>query len=876
MSHIILRNANLLVSFALIILHARVCVNEFQALINSIIFEMSTPNNPPAGPITRKFSHDDLDMMLATSIPNNLPAIRGQIVGREKEIVAIKQFLGRDDVRLVTLTGFGGIGKTTLAIHAAHAMLKSFPGGVFFIDLGVVTDPELILPAIAKTLNIQEESQQPLAATLKDFLSNRAILFVLDNFEQLVDSALVVAEFLESNPYTRLLVTSRERLRLRSEQVIPIRPLPVEDATTLFIQRAQSLDPAFQMNQNNTAIISELCTHLDGLPLAIELAAMRTKMFAPQALLARFKSAPEPASAALDLLASGARDLPLRQQTLRNTIAWSYNLLSPGEQKALRAAALFTSGFEIEMIGRLAGISEVEALETVSSLMDKHLVQAVPGESPRFSLLDTIREFGREKIQQHNEQQGLAGVYIRLYSDLARQLAFEIENGDAPQAMSKLNVEHSNLLTALEFALESYDEQEFAAGIYLMAGLEQYWFQHGYFSEAEKYINRAVHLLAGKPMQTDAHVSATLYGLKGTLQWARNDFEGAAAYHRQAISFCEQCGDDVRLARAMNNLAVNLDELSDYENASQYYEKGLALSQKIGDTWNQLRMLNNMGIRAHQLLKDNLRADSYWQAALKLTHQQNRPFEAMSIQVNLACMWYTRQEFRRAKALLDGIIKTAGEKNFPQIRAVGCGLRGLIYLEQKDIESAASMLVDALEVSHSIGKLLLAYELFEYVALLSMAQLRYEQSAKLLAGADTHTAKEPICRVLPLPTGFDKAAATLQTALSQAGFGHAWEQGKNLSYEDLYLCALQACRIPDRKPAHNEGLSLLTGRELDTLRLLAQGKTNQEISQELFVTLKTVEKHVANILHKLGAKNRTEATAWAIRQNLLESETRSQ
>jgi predicted ATPase/DNA-binding CsgD family transcriptional regulator len=835
---------------------------------------MNTPENPSTGPITRKFSRGELQIMLAESIPNNLPAIHGQIVGREKEMESIEQFLGRDDIRLVTLTGFGGIGKTTLAIHAAHAMIKSFPGGVFFIDLGAVIDPELILPVIAKTLNIQEESQRPLSSTLKDFLSNRTILFVLDNFEQLVNGAPVITGLIDSNPCIHLLITSREGLRLRGEQVVPIHPLPVEDATALFIQRAQSLNPDFQTNEGDVAVIAELCARLDGLPLAIELAAMRTKMFAPQTLLARFKPDPEPAPATLDLLASGARDLPARQQTLRNTIAWSYNLLAPVEQKTLRAASLFASGFDLDMLGQLAEIpQQVEILQTVSSLIDKHLIQAAPGKESRFTLLNTIREFGREKIRQQNEWQQLTDAYIQLYKDLAGRLAIEIEDGDSARAINRLDSEHNNLLTALDLALDPDDGKRFAAGIHLMAGLEQYWFQHGYLIESEKYINRALQL-AGNQILNDAHLCAILYGLKGTLQWARNDFEGAAKYHQQTITLCEQCGDDIRLARAMNNLAVNLDELSDYENASRYYETGLALSQKIGDNWNHLRMLSNMGIRAHHLLKDTLRAEGYWQAALALIPPQSKSFETLSIQFNLACMGYARQELEHTAALLDDIIEAASEKSFPRIRAYSCGLLALVYLEQKRIQPAASRLVEALEASYTIGELALTYELFECIALLSMSQMQYKQAAKLFAGAEAHTAKEPIRRVLPLWNGFDKTVKTLASALGRAAFERAWEEGKNLAYEDLYLLALRVGKPPEIKPTQNEFLTLLTERELDTLRLLARGKTNQEISQDLFVTLKTVEKHVANILHKLGVRNRTEATTWAIQHNLLGTELR--
>jgi predicted ATPase len=307
---------------------------------------------------------------LASSVPRNLPALRWEMIGRRTEIQQIQQFLSQEVPRLLTLTGFGGAGKTTLALHVAHSLLERFPGGVFFVDISTINDPALILSAIAQAINLPEEPRRALKDTLRDFLSNRLVLVVLDNFEQVIDGAPTLAALLDENPHLRLLVTSREALRLRGEQVLPILPMPSEDAVQMFLQRARALNPAFQLTEANAESISELCAKLDGLPLAIELAATRTKMFSPQALLARLQSDLETSSPLLATLTTGARDLPLRQQTLRNAIAWSYNPLSAGEKKTLWAAALFRPTFGIETLAQVTGQPEDETIRALESLLD--------------------------------------------------------------------------------------------------------------------------------------------------------------------------------------------------------------------------------------------------------------------------------------------------------------------------------------------------------------------------------------------------------------------------------------------------------------------------------------------------------------------------
>lgn len=827
---------------------------------------MASSRNSPLEPITGNFSRNEMNV-LTSSIPVKLPALRGQCVGREKELQHLQQLLKSEDVSLVTLTGFGGAGKTTLALQVAYSMFETFTGGLFFIDLSVITEPALIFSTIAKTLHVQEEPQRDIKDTLKDFLANRSILFVLDNFEQLISGASVIAEFLDMNPNIKVIITSRESLRLRAEQVLPISPLPREEAVQLFVKRAQSLNPDFQLTEENASVISELCGKLDGLPLAIELAAMRTKMFSPQTLLTRLQSDLGTGSPLLATLTLGARDLPQRQQTLRNTIAWSYGLLNDSEKKVLLAAALFRSGVGMMPIATVAGVPENEALESLASLVDKHLIQSIQSDNPHFMMLESIREFAREQAQQTNQWDALFRMFIIYYRDLIQRAAFEIENGNSLSAMREIDLEHDNLLVALDEALASQDMDIFLMGIHLMGGMDQYWFQRCYFSEAEKYINLALKL-EYTHTQKDVQILAIVYELKGTLQWMRSDFAGAVDSHKICLSLFEKAGNKIRSGRSMVNLGVNLDSIGDFAQAGIYYEKGLALAQQEGDLWSELRVKNNMGSHYHHSLKDPDRALACWQSALAIAESLHGYFESATIRFNMACLFYSAGDFERTTPILTDAIQIARDHQFPQMLAATCGLQAMVAVERKDFSAASILFLEAFEISHTTGFPDLLYELIEGIASLCLVQKWYEKLSILLAAIEGHTSLVEVQRLLPVCIGLKNAVDITRRAMGNESFERAWQTGKRMRYEELYIFAQNLFLVDDGRQPQGQALSMLTIRELETLRLLARGKSNEEISHELVVVQKTVEKHVANILRKLGVKNRTEAAAWAIENGL--------
>src|SRR5688572_13755648 len=455
------------------------------------VFQLLAPELPSEFPPLRTLE----------SYRNNLPLQPTPLVGREKEVSEVCDLVRGEETRLLTLTGPGGIGKTRLALQAAADLLEDFPDGTYLMLLATLTEAELFLPAVAETLGVRETGEQPLDESLKDYLHERRLLLVLDNFEQVLEAAPTVTELLAVAPGLKVLATSRAPLGLYGEHVYPVPPLTLPDlkrppplerltqyeAVGLFLERARALKPDFEVTNESAPAVAEICVRLDGLPLAIELAAARIKMLPPKAILQRLTSR-------LKLLTGGARDLPERQRTLRATIEWSHALLDEGEQLLFGRLAVFAGGRALEAIEAICdaeGDLPVDAFEGVSSLVDKSLLgqEEGPNGEPRFVMLETIHEFAREKLQGSGEAEQIKRVHAEYFLTLAEEAFPELRGPDQLEWLERLEAEHDNIRTALSWALEG---KEVEVALRLGGALSWFWSMRGYYGEGRRWLEEAL------------------------------------------------------------------------------------------------------------------------------------------------------------------------------------------------------------------------------------------------------------------------------------------------------------------------------------------------------------------------------------------------
>ena len=514
--------------------------------------------------------------------PNNLPPPLTSFVGREREIAEVKRLLVQS--RLLTLTGPGGTGKTRLALQAAADLLSEFGDGAFFADLSPVTDPVLVASAVAQAVGIPEQAGRPILAAIKDYLQDKELLLIADNFEQVLEAAPVVEELLTAAPQIRILVTSRSVLSLPGEHEYPVPPLAPPnperlpdleslrqiDAVRLFTDRARAVQSSFEVTEDNAAAVAAIIARLDGLPLAIELAATRTKILSPQQILSRLQQR-------LSILTSGARTLPERQRTLRAAIAWSYDLLDSDEQRLFARLSVFTGGWNLEAAEVVCDPPEIglDVLDGLSSLVDKSLValtEAADGHV-RFFMLETIREFGREQLEEMGDLDVTGRRHAGYFLEFVIQAEPHLTAKDQSEWLDRLEQEHPNIRAALmsAVALKDADRAQTMAG-----ALWRFWHQRGHLDEARRWFDEILAMPSAGP--TPARAKALIGA--GGVAWWQKDREAAGTLYEEAVTIEREIGDDERLAEALYNLAFVVAG-SDIQDASELLEESLHLFRKV-------------------------------------------------------------------------------------------------------------------------------------------------------------------------------------------------------------------------------------------------------------------------------------------------------
>ena len=531
--------------------------------------------------------------------PNNLPAQPTPLIGREKELDIAHELLLSQDIRLLTFTGFGGAGKTRLGLQVAADLIDEFEDGVYFVDLSHINDPELVFSTIAQTLGVNEAEGRPLNEVLKESLRDKQMLLMLDNFEQIMEAVPQGIELMRDCHRLKLLVTSREAIHVRGERVFPVPPLSLPElggkrqsikrlrqfeSVRLFIERALGVKPEFEVTNENAPAIAEICVRLDGLPLAIELASARVKLFSPEAILSRFENR-------LKLLTGGARDLPPRQRTLRATIDWSYDLLDVGEQTLFRRLAVFVGGCTLEAteaVGDREGDLEVEVLDGVSSLVDKNLlVQKEVGGEPRFTMFETIGEYGLDRLEGSGELEATRRAHADYYLGLAEEAEPELQGPEQGAWLDRLESEHDNLRAALEgFELRKEVEKELRLG----GALWQFWSVRGHLNEGRERLEEA--LKHSKNISGSVRAKALLGA--GNLLRDQGDYEQALNLLEESLKLFQNLGNQSGIASFYHDIGWTYYRLNRLKQARECFNISLKIGRELGDkfllAWTGLRL----------------------------------------------------------------------------------------------------------------------------------------------------------------------------------------------------------------------------------------------------------------------------------------------
>jgi predicted ATPase len=699
--------------------------------------------------------------------PHNLPSQPTEIVGREDELEQIRALLTTPGTRLLTLTGPGGTGKTRLAVQAAADVMEAFPDGVWWTPLAALTEPALVLEAVAASLGVREQAGQPLLATLSDHLRSRQTLLVLDNLEQVLSVAPLLAELLAAAPGVVVLATSREPLRLRGEREFPVAPLSLpragvrvsqetalaSPAVQLFLSRAQAVKPDFQVTAENAAAIVAICQRLDGLPLAIELAAARVRLLAPAALLARLEKR-------LPRLTGGARDLPERQQTLRAAIAWSHDLLAAEEQALFARLAVFSGGFTFAAALAVAdagsGVS-IDLLDGIDSLVQKSLLRqsdVLRGE-PRFTMLETIREFGLERLARDGEEENAVraahAAYFRERVDEA------IGSEDQVAAYDELETESGNLRAVLD-----WQERHGAAtaALEFATDLSWFWWVRGHLREGQEQLETALKRNVAAPAALRAKA---LSGL-GVLLEASGNYERAKACHEEALAIFREVGDEPGIAEALENLGIVASSEGDLDRAEAFREEVLTLRRASGDKRGIAVSLINLGHLAY-LRHDANRAVEFFQEARDLSNEVGDEWILARSLGNLGGA--LSRKARNAAA--DGTEPEAVARNLN--------------------EEAMALLQQALTISLELGDL--EGILDGFLTLAEAAAPTDPRRAATLLGAANAIAAASGHQLATTDLARDASVIeTARTELGADGFAAAWHDGERLTLDEAMSVAL--------------------------------------------------------------------------------------
>jgi predicted ATPase len=675
---------------------------------------------------------------------HNLPIQPTALIGREREVREGRERLLEPDTRLLTLTGPGGTGKTRLALQIAVDVLDRWPDGVFFVNLAPLTDPDLILPTIAQILGLAESGRQPVRETLQAFLDEKRLLLILDNFEQVLDAAPVVADLLAACAGVRVLVTSRAALHLRGERVYAVPPLalpettplpPVEtltqyEAVRLFITRAQDAKSDFAVTNENAPAVAEICVQLDGLPLAIELAAARVRMFTPHALLARLAHR-------LGVLTGGARDLPERQRTLRATIDWSYDLLTAEKQTLFARLSVFVGGPTLEAIEVVCNADgSLDVLAAVESLLEKNLLRQVGEEEPRYIMLETIHEYARERLEKGGEADVWRRHHMAYYLALVEQAEAGLHGAQQGDWLVRLEDEHDNVRAALAWCLDAGEQriagsgavpaERSAEGVRLAGAMWWFWYLHAHRREGLQWLERALSQswgaaampAGGREAPADARATRAKVALGAArIAWEQPPAEPGKkpaswcqARLEESVALYREVGDRYGVADALSAFGllahrqVGQDRRFgvDREQGTALLDESLTLALEVGEPWLIACVLERRASTA-DLRRDAARARTEAEESLRLFQEVGDPLEIAIVQRILGQIALYERNYARARAAFTVDLATTRALGDTIGIAVGLTNLGDVARQEGDLAGAAALYEESLALWRDQG-----------------------------------------------------------------------------------------------------------------------------------------------------------------------------
>jgi predicted ATPase/ATP/maltotriose-dependent transcriptional regulator MalT len=850
-----------------------------------------------------------------------VPTFLTPLIGREKAVGEICDHVQQRGMRLVTLLGPGGVGKTRVAAQVTQHLRGFFANGIYFVSLSSVQDHSQVLSHIAHTLDISGKSAEPLLEQIKAFLEKKDCFLILDNFEHVMAAALDIEQILLSCPLVYILVTSRMVLHLLGEQQYPLPPLPLptqdeiinvdalarSPAVTLFLQQAQTMLPGFRLTQENARAVADICIHLDGLPLAIELATARIKLLSPHALLKAL-------SQRFTLLTSSMTSYPVRQQTLLKTLEWSYQLLSEEEQALFRLCALFANGWTLDAVEALVKRKEAPLLspiKTLMSLLDNCLLYQVTEEdgAARLHMLETMQAYGRLCLQERTELQDGCQRHAEYYLALAEEGETFLKGPEQVLWVKRLEKEKENFRVALEWFLNQKEEGSL---LRLCRALSRFWLLRGYWNEGRTWMKVALALASS---QTEPTLRAQVLQRFGELAFYQQDGDSAQGVLEDCLVICPSYHLREEQANASTCLSMIVQKQGNIDKAYRLLEEAEVLCRATVLLWELALVLRTRGLLAW-IQGDISQAETCARESIALARQTgDQALLAKALSLQSAVTMHQddyletillNQEILRIAELLDDtyllattlqnqgyleahahhyaealILTQKGlllfrELNYKRLTANALHTQGYIAFHQRNLFFALASFQEGLSLASELSDATLIGWHMLGLASLASIQSRYGHAAHLLGAAAQHLDPKQVMNMVE-QAEYTQVVDEVRLHLGREQFAQRWQEGEKFTVQDVLSKsnandpALLEIAPLQKEPAVREALSVdqLTRRELEVLRLLTQGLTSAQIATQLVIGLVTVNSHVRSIYSKLGVTSRAAATRYALEHQLL-------